>query len=104
MRTDETPTAIRPSSHALTPGFRALVGPRQTRLPLALVTAATSAVVGTCPVHRSTAMGLPTSTPVSPAARPPVLVVDDQPSESPITLATLENRLARPRRTSRPTR
>src|SRR2546430_4819741 len=90
MRTDERPTAIRPPSHALTPRFRARVGPRQTRLSLALVTAATSAVVGMCPVHRSAAMALPTFTPVSAAARPPVLVVDDQPAESAITLATLE--------------
>jgi len=35
-------------------------------------------------------MALPTFTPVSAAARPPVLVVDDQPAESAITLATLE--------------
>ena len=55
----------------------------------ALVTIVTPAVVGTCPVHRSASVGLPSFSPVLASALPPVLVVDDDPGESAVTLATL---------------
>jgi CheY-like chemotaxis protein len=50
----------------------------------------TSAVLKHVSVHRSAAMGLPIFSPASAAARPPILVVDDNPVESAATLTTLE--------------